>query len=62
MDSIQQRVVQTIVSCETPEQVDVAINYLENYINLHPVEALFFNSCQFLLLTKIVEVHKVCVA
>lgn len=55
MDSIQQRVVQTIVSCETPQQIDVAINYLENYIDQHNYEALFFQGCQFLIMCKIVE-------
>lgn len=57
MDSIQQRILQTIVSCQTSEQVDTAINYLDNYLDRHPVEALFFQSCQFLLMVKIVEVH-----
>lgn len=57
MDNIQKRIVATIVSCKTSEQVDVAINYLDNYLDLYPVEALFFQSCQFLLLSKIVEVH-----
>lgn len=59
MDSIQQRVLQTIVSCETPQQIDVAIKYLENYIEQHSAEVMFFDGCQFLILCKIVELAKV---
>ena len=55
MDNIQKRVMRLIVSCENHDQLTVAINYLENYINRHPGNDLFFVGCHHLLLEKLVK-------